>query len=281
MSPDSPPFVQSLGKWCKPISNRIICNWSKGQEEDVSHQLRLGIRYFDVRMVAQNSSLRISHGLYGGEIQTFLKEIHDFLNDHGKEIVILDFQHFYNFKPEHHEMMINMIVHIFGKKICRRERRMKENTLDILWQLKNQVLIVYRCQVTRYHDIFWPSGTWPTPWPNKVKVAELIDCLNNGLIKRKEGMGFVSQGILTPTPKYVAAHLFGSLRKLSSDTNKKVISWLESKSNGASGVNVVICDFVEKFQFCEKVVRLNYKHFDDYQKHFNLNEFENYRPITS
>ncbi|KAK6628438.1 hypothetical protein RUM43_002252 [Polyplax serrata] len=269
VSPDSPPFVQSLGKWCKPISNRIIFNWSQGQQEDVARQLALGIRYFDVRLVVHKNEIRISHGLYGGKILHFLEIINEFLSSHPKEIVILDFQHFYQFDQEHHERMISALLHIFGGKICRRQRRMRDNTISKLRECGNQVIIVYRHLVTRSNDIFWPSGTWATPWPNKVKVNELIDCLNKGLTTRKDGMGYVSQGILTPTPKYVAMHVFGSLRKLAFQTNKKVVSWLESKNNGAHGVNVVICDFVEKNSFCEKVVRLNYKGCDDYQKHFH------------
>lgn len=248
-----------MGKWCKPITNRIIFNWSQGQQEDVLSQLRLGVRYFDVRLVVHNSEILISHGLFGGNIEEFLNEINLFLCEHPEEIVILDFQHFYEFQAHNHEKMIHMILNIFGSKICRRQRRIRENTIDKLREYGNQILIIYRHHTTRDNDIFWPSGIWPTPWPNKVKVNELIDYLNKGLSARKDGMGFVSQGILTPTPKHIALHVFGSLRKLAMQTNKKVVSWLESKHNGANGINVVICDFVERYQFCEKVIKLNYK----------------------
>ena len=260
VSPDSPLVVQNIGKWCKPLGNKFIFKWSQGQQQDVTRQLYLGIRYFDIRLVVyKNNDIVVAHGLYGGRIQGFLEEINQFLTSHPKEFVVLDFQHFYEFKTEDHERMITLLVNIFDDKICRRDRRMRENTLDLFRQFGNQILIVYRHIITKLNDIFWPSGTWHTPWHDKIDVDELLECLNKGLTERKDGMGHVSQAILTPSVKYITLHTFGSLKKLAYKSNEKIVSWLETKTCGMGGVNVVICDFIEGYDFTENVIKINYK----------------------
>lgn len=263
VSPDSPQIVQRLGKWFKPITNRIIYNWSLGQNKNVTNQLLHGVRYFDIRLVRRNREICIAHGLYGGEVFPFLQEINAFLNQHSKEVVVLDFQHFYQFEYENHHEMLRMVQGVFGNKICYRKRSMIEISLNGLWSDWKQIIIIYRHAHMANNHIFWPSYSWVTPWPNKLKVDELLEYLDNGIANRMEGVGYVTQGILTPTIKYVIFHLCGSLKNLALKSNKKLVSWLDTKINGRHGVNVVICDFIEDFEFCERVIQLNYKNYDE------------------
>ncbi|KAL0275047.1 UNVERIFIED_CONTAM: hypothetical protein PYX00_003030 [Menopon gallinae] len=259
VSPDSPEIVQQLGKWLKPITNRIVYNWSMGQDENVTKQLTSGIRYFDIRLVCRNGEIHISHGLFGGLITNFLQEINNFLNNHPREVIILDFQHFYKFSQQNHGALTNVLEQIFGSKMCRRRIMMRDISLDYMWRNNHQVIAIYRNSFVNYNDLCWPSGSWITAWPNKISVNELLSYLDKGIATRRQDVGFVSQGILTPTTKYVVVHIASNLKKLALKSNEKLSQWLETKSIGSNGVNVVICDFVETYAFCEKVVSLNYK----------------------
>lgn len=58
--------------------------------------------------------LRVLHCLYGQEILDILKDIQTFLDDHLQEVVILDFQHFFQCSDADHAFLINQIQTIFG-----------------------------------------------------------------------------------------------------------------------------------------------------------------------
>lgn len=259
VSPDSPISVQRLGKWFGPVATHFIYKWSVGQDQNVMAQLISGIRYFDIRLVSKDGKIHIAHGLYGDCIGNFLHEINAYLNSHPREVVILDFQHFYKFTIHDHGSLSNLIEQTFGNKICRRGVLMRDISLEHMWRHKCQVIAIYRNSFVNYNDLFWPSGSWITGWPNKINTTELLHYLDRGIATRREDVGFVSQGILTPNIKYIITHIGSSLKKLAIKNNSKLTQWLSRQSNGRNGVNVIICDFVETFTFCEKVVSLNYK----------------------
>ena len=100
----------------------IIYRWAKCQRANCRQQLELGIRYFDIRLAkfspkkgeAENGpkSLRVVHGLYGDEIESILCDINAFLEKQKGEIVILDFQHIFDFQKEDHLYLVrNSLVH--------------------------------------------------------------------------------------------------------------------------------------------------------------------------
>ena len=87
-----------------------IAKWSVTQKTNLTTQLQSGIRYFDMRVAIypsncgegiDNSSTNIYscfyivHGQYANRVIKELKVIRNFLQQHPKEVVILDFQHFY------------------------------------------------------------------------------------------------------------------------------------------------------------------------------------------
>jgi GGDEF domain-containing protein len=123
----------------------------------------MGIRYFDLRVCRttdQNSSLKspftFTHGLLGHLVRDCLEEINEFLNQHSKEIVLLDFNHFYDFN-EHcgHDQLIHLIHEVFGKKLCTTVRIIHECTLNYLWNNHQQVILLYEHhpdQCTTYMD---------------------------------------------------------------------------------------------------------------------------------
>lgn len=54
------------------------------------------------------------------------------------------------------------------------------------------------------HKYFWPTYVWNNPWPDEITVSGLLDKLKFGLENREVDVGYVSQCLLTPTPKFIA-----------------------------------------------------------------------------
>ena len=59
-------------------------------------------------------SLRVIHGLFGDEIIAILSDINAFLDEHPGEIVILDFQHIFEFQTDDHKYMVSELISKFN-----------------------------------------------------------------------------------------------------------------------------------------------------------------------
>jgi GGDEF domain-containing protein len=114
-------------------------------------QLHIGIRYFDLRVcrttdpaTAPKSPFTFTHGLLGGSVRHDLEEINEFLNKHPTEIVLLDFNHFYDFNEQcGHEQLIELVHDVFGRRICTTAKTILECTLNYLWGNRQQVILLY------------------------------------------------------------------------------------------------------------------------------------------
>ena len=114
-------------------------------------QLQMGIRYFDLRVcqtrdrtLHARSPFTFTHGLLGGLVRDGLEEINAFLHQHPKEVVLLDFNHFYDFDERTgHEQLIALIHRVFGKRLCTTARTINECTLNYLWNHQQQVILLY------------------------------------------------------------------------------------------------------------------------------------------
>lgn len=47
-----------------------------------------------------------------------LEQISSFLTAHAREVVFLDFNHFYGVQNLHHEKLVAMLKEVFGDKLC-------------------------------------------------------------------------------------------------------------------------------------------------------------------
>jgi hypothetical protein len=101
----------------------IIYRWAKCQKSNCRRQLELGIRYFDIRLAKLapkkkekngneiQNSVRVIHGLFGDEIGAILSDVEEFLEKHVGEVVILDFQHIFDFQKEDHLNLVRFNWH--------------------------------------------------------------------------------------------------------------------------------------------------------------------------
>lgn len=93
-------LVNSIGK---PIFKKM----SRAQVDDAKHLLYAGVRYFDVRVTKINDVYYTCHGLLSNTLESYVKDIIEFLNNHPKEFVIFDIQHFYTNSGENYNIDIS------------------------------------------------------------------------------------------------------------------------------------------------------------------------------
>ncbi|CAK9815683.1 PI-PLC X domain-containing protein 2 [Anthophora plagiata] len=264
VGPDEPRYIRVLGRYCSFLLKPIIFNWSITQNESIVDQLDNGIRYLDLRVATKPTDgyIYFVHGLYGSKVYRPLQEIAEWLSSHTNEIVILDFQHFHSFSGMDHRHLMETIIRIFPTKLCPIASSFDDITLNWLNSKEYQVILIYRNEYAQNNSNFWSSSLWCTPWPNTVRVNELLDFLDMELNARPLEIGFVSQCLLTPDVPYVLKHPCGSLEShLVPLCQKAILSWISKKQPGRGGLNIVIADFIsdDNFLFCKMVVESNRK----------------------
>lgn len=139
------------------------------------------------------------------EIYQPLWRIQEFLDTHPQEFVILDFQHFYAVSQAQHHFLHTKLKDIFGSKLYSRcDGPLTACTLNFCASSGKQVVLIYRRCTIELPVEFWPGYSWPTPWPNVCSVKKLQSYLDESLLCRVPSNGYVSQCILTPSPRYIS-----------------------------------------------------------------------------
>ncbi|CAH1984240.1 unnamed protein product [Acanthoscelides obtectus] len=140
-----------------------------------------------------------------------------------------------------------------------------QNVLDTIVSFleshPQEVIAVYRSDAARFgQPMFWPSCSFPNPWPNTVSTTKLFAVLDYGLKNRKPNNSYISQCILTPSYGFIITHLFSTLKqKCATDFEKQKLDWIDHQKPGETGMNVVITDFVElsDCKYVKDVINLN------------------------
>lgn len=218
----------------------------------------------DLRLATrrQSKELFVVHGLYGCDIKQTLNEVDQFLMSHPNEIVILDFQHFYDFSIEAHSYLLSMLGNLFGNRLCPLPRDLKQITLRWMRQNWYQVIVVYRDLAAAGLSTMWPGNSWPTPWPDTTSCTMLFSFLDEKMALRPLNAGYVTQCVLTPNVKFVILHPFSNLEaKCGTPCNRAILPWIKKQVPGPKGVNVIISDFIKMsgIPFAETVIQVNAK----------------------
>ncbi|XP_050523988.1 PI-PLC X domain-containing protein 2 isoform X2 [Daktulosphaira vitifoliae] len=243
VGPDATMLVKFLNFLLGRRLRNFVYKWSITQTSDIQNQLLLGIRYFDLRMATKPNDINFYtvHALYGDPIIIELINIKNFLDSHTNEIIILDFQHFYNFLEADHVRLTIILKSIFQNKVCPMPNVVEKLTLEVMRKNKWQVIIIYRHEV--YDNQLWPSSFWPTPWPQTTSFKKLIKFLDYGLKTRKSNTGYVTQCLFTPDKKFILQHFNLSLQNsCAKPLNAFISSWIELQKVGCrDGVNIFKC----------------------------------------
>ncbi|PAV89968.1 hypothetical protein WR25_10546 [Diploscapter pachys] len=262
---DEGKWIQRLGKL--PTIRRGIKRWAVTQRMSIKEQLESGIRYLDIRVSRppfdkQSTSetlenIRICHALYGLHYREVLLEVREFLNEHSKEILILDINHAYGFQKEDlkcfREITIETLRHA---DICP-VTQPTDVSLEYMWRNNYRVIVFTPfCDST---GLFWPQFCISNIWPNTNNLDHLLDFLNEKISRGPLDIFNVLQCVLTARMKDIILHWCSSLEKtLCSKINEMIYVWLNCLSEkDKQTINIIFIDFVDT-NFTRRIVGLNF-----------------------
>lgn len=88
-----------------------------------------------------DSNFYTVHALFGDPVMKELVNMKAFLVSHAKEIIVLDFQHFYNFSEADHNRLSLVLKSLFCNMICPYSYPIDTLNLDVMrknsWQVMN------------------------------------------------------------------------------------------------------------------------------------------------
>ena len=96
--------------------------------------------------------MRSLHALFGDPIGPILSDIDAFLEAHPKEVVILDFQHVYEFRTRDHEALVDKLVKTFGAKLCPIREDVSELSIEDMVRHNQRVIVVYP-SMAKVHNV--------------------------------------------------------------------------------------------------------------------------------
>ncbi|CAH3146150.1 unnamed protein product, partial [Pocillopora meandrina] len=252
IGPDESSAIHTLGSIFGKVAKSVIHSWSVTQSMTIYEQLLSGIRYLDLRVAyrAEDKKIRVVHGLFGWTIDQVLDEVNRFVANYPKEIVILDFNHFYKMDQAAHETLADTLLASFSEIFRAPGADGPNVTLQEMWGNEEKVIIIYHdYDVVDTYPCFWPPHLICSPWPNTADKKLLLEFLN----KQSEASSFsedalqVTQAILTPQTSTVFQNMTSTLKDvLASRCNCYVTGWLKALcGTKCHKFNIIIADFVE------------------------------------
>lgn len=265
IGPDEPDMIHNLASVFGKLAKNVVYNWAVTQKLNIYEQLMAGIRYLDLRVALRspNNELRIVHGLYGCDVEEVLQDVKLFVNEHPKEIVILDFCRFYNMDDEAHLRLADSLLGMFGEILRSPGNDGANVTLQELWANEEKVIILYHnSDVVKSYPCFWPSNLISSPWANTADRKVLLEFLNEKCTKANmpKDCLHVAQAIVTPQTSTVLQNLTGTFKDACAlRCNVHVTGWLKVVAQSPDHkFNIIITDFVDFGEFIPTVVSLNY-----------------------
>ncbi|KXJ09890.1 PI-PLC X domain-containing protein 2 [Exaiptasia diaphana] len=255
VSPGESKWLKALAHLFPKTIKSIIYNWSVTQSYNIYQQLKAGIRYLDLRVAKRpkDGTYRVVHGLYGATLSEMLAQVKTFLKECPKEIVILDFNHFYGMTSQDHTIFSNSIKSAFGKTLRPPGSQGVNVTLKELWENNENILAFYLdAETVKNNPCFWPNSKIYSPWANTSDLNTLLHFLENETESKLPPEDLhIAQGLLTPNAKVLLANISKSLKTtLALKATDAVTTWLdELPKNSQKKLNIIIVDFVESDNF--------------------------------
>ena len=283
LAPDADSNIRLAASIIPGVKGTIL-NWSKVQKLNATEQLKCGIRYFDCRIGLHNhKAFRFLHGLWGPQLIDELHAIVAFLEAHPSEVIILDFNHFYDITDEDHVMLTQLILSIVGHLLIRLGDysangpvNWDDLTLEKLNQKGKQQILLFYANDTgiALSDLaFWPHSLIKAPWPRCKDHVQMMEFHETHLQNRTnvpcntdEGF-YVWQGIVTPDASMIMGNLTANFYEhLAKTITPEFTQWIGRKVGNYSKdcnakhrfCNIFIADAVELDSYIKNVISLNY-----------------------
>ncbi|WP_119344724.1 phosphatidylinositol-specific phospholipase C domain-containing protein [Facilibium subflavum] len=238
--------------------------FAQAQDQNFITQLNRGIRYFDVRLCHQHGKDYTTHSLISNN--TFQKELSglaNFLNQHPKEIVILDFNHMYGYDKAALSKLLNYIESYYSQYLLSYQNYNPQSLINNIWQSKRNLIIVMpdtqkdiakkiNPAISAY---LWPESTLSSPWPNTTNIDTDLAKNTESLHNRDQNQLFVSQLQLTPNGNYIlhnpSYNLYFNAYRYAPETH----SWINI--NTRKGLNIFITDFSSGYDSTLLAIKAN------------------------
>lgn len=249
-SPDVTPWINAIyALGLSPlVVKKVISDWAKAQGQNITEQLEGGIRYLDLRVCLNDKDMFVVHGMYAENINVVIDAVHNFVTQNNKEIVILDFNHFYEMTANSHRSLVSTLISTFSSVLIPRSKTVNA-TVNDLWSAKQRVVILYDDETSvQTNSQLWFQNSISSTWPNKQDIASLKEVLQEELQNPPMDKFFVLQGILTPDLGMIAKGLVpftsdpGSLESLAENVTPVVVSWIKQLWYDKS-LNIIIVDW--------------------------------------
>jgi hypothetical protein len=259
---------------------KFAANWTKTQGMDTAQQLRHGIRYFDLRIIARKDTYWTVHGQIGERLGRVLTEVREFIREHLGEIVILDFNHLYCMNQERHEDLLAVIKEQLGEEKLIKQSHFPNGVFNASYNElieKGQIIVLYYNLGPNGVENDWHSSekydyihgfqSIASPWANQQTVDGLKQHLDRYIDDRESNKAFVLQAILTPSDKTIwesattiSKSVPRSIKQFATMTQQAMESeWIQEwRENGKIGrLNIVMMDYFESKPFISQIIRLN------------------------
>lgn len=250
--------------WWHQFAPGTVANWARSQSRTIAQQLADGIRYFDLRVApaAAGGGFVLVHAMEGERVDAALAAVAAFLRANPFEIVILDFNHFFNMTAELHNQLVGLITGTLGVATIAPPARRPTVTPRDLWAGTERVIVAYADDATvdRFPTVLWrrqegATSTIAAPFPDTNDIDTLHTFLTDRLAVRRMDRFFVLQGILTPGVQQIAS--WTSLEQWATDvTNPAVRGWAVNEW-AARQPNIIMVDFYERNDIAGTVIDMN------------------------
>ena len=266
---DNPGWRETINglPFVREIQKAIMAEWALAQPLDVTRQLEAGIRYLDLRL--QNSDRdreqNFTHGLVSGPLDDLVAQVSGYMTASGndKEIIVLDFNHFYGFTTKAHQAVIERLLQTFGNRLAPASLGL-DVTVDELWASTYRIIVFYDDTFTvSVTPFLWPQNRISSPWPDTADPTTLFNTLGSEVAKLPVSTFFVLQGVLTPDLNSILNGLVpatsapDSLKTLAGLANGQLVKRLQNDWK-SKGINIVICDWFNLAPgYVDTVVKLN------------------------
>ena len=229
-------------------------------------QLRDGVRYLDIKLCRDKSAsfkeamIKSCNNFFNEPIVESLKEVLQFITESKKELVILDFSHFFGMSNGDHDYLAKLIVTTFKNKLVSNRIFDPTSSLNEIWKTAQRIIVIYNNDriVSKSKEIFWPKSNSITyARPLVQSTHELFIKLSSQLSSRKEtDAGFYAlQAVLSPNDEMIAKGIIGrpsSALELGHSYNPEITNWISTSALPRSKINIIILD---NYSSNEKVMR--------------------------
>jgi hypothetical protein len=245
------------------LPRALVVKFARAQGMSIRDQLSSGVRYFDLRPAPEGEGreLKFVHALYGDLALPAVDAISDFLTSHPKEIVVLDFQHFFAMTDADHDRLAAHLALKLGPFMVA-PGDPRGTTIANLWERGRRAVVIYTPEdgggrILQKFSSIWNRDTWiHSPWADTDDLAKLQSFLDQATNTAPVNRLFVMQGVLTPQAgSYIT---LSSLEYLATTYNPTIIGWAGGPWSNRR-LNIIMVDFSQFGGLLDTVVGLNFR----------------------